>query len=117
MLSTPCKIRWTGPTSTLSSPTGFGDMGRLSKGAEGILVYPGLAAFSPDLALLYQVDEADYEVLDATDLGGWDGATVTPVLVKTLLDLEEAIPTLVEVMQGNPELGSKIVQSVMAGMD
>ncbi len=118
---TPCKIIWTGPDFDLPSLDG-GHLGRVTAGAEGVLVYPGLAAFSPDLALLYRVDAEHYDVHSPGDasadaaLGGWDGVTVTPVLVKTLLDLDDAIPTLVKVMNENPALGPKVVQGVMAGM-
>ena len=116
---TPCKIIWTGPDFDLPSPDGS-HLGRVTAGAEGVLVYPGLAAFSPELALLYRVDDTHYTIQSAPtnggDLGGWDGETITANLVKTLLDLDEAIPTLVQVMNDNPELGPKVVQGVMSGM-
>ena len=114
---TPCKIRWTADTYQLTDHAG-NLMGSVTAGADGVLVYPGLAAFSPDLAMLYQVEEGQYETLDGTshDLGGWDGETVTADLVKTLLGLDSAIPMLVEVMNDNPDLGPKVVQGVMAGL-
>ena len=120
MTTPPCKIRWTGPTCTLPSPTGGESMGHVAQGAEGVLVYPNLASFSPNLALLYRVDPSHYEVIKEEGsngaFGGWDGTTVTPELLKALLDLDDAIPTLVQVMAENPALGPKVVQGVMSGM-
>ncbi len=116
-MSTPCKIKWTGPQATLVSPQSGETLYTVMPGSEGVLVYPGLASFHPDLALLYKVEEGHYAPTPPEgDLGGWDGQTVTPALVKQLLDLEEAIPTLVKVMNDNPDLGPKVVQGVMAGM-
>ena len=113
-MTTPCKIIWTGPDFDLPSPDGTTHLGRVTAGHEGVLVYPGLATFHPDLA------EASHFSRGAETgngaLGGWDGTTVTTMLVKTLLDLDNAIPTLVQVMKDNPDLGPKVVQGVMAGM-
>ena len=117
-MTAPCKFLWNGPPINLSNPNGEGSLGIVKQGHEGVLVYPGLAAFSPDLALLYKVDEAhiDTDLPLTGGLGGWDGKTVTPALVKALLELDGAIPTLVKVMNDNPDLGPKVVQGVMAGM-
>ena len=118
-MTTPCKIIWTGPDFDLPSPDGTTHLGRVTAGNEGVLVYPGLATFHPDLAILYRVEASHFSRVAETGngaLGGWDGTTVTTTLVKTLLDLDNAIPTLVQVMKDNPDLGPKVVQGVMAGM-
>ena len=119
-MNTPCKIKWTGPQASLVSPQSGETLYTVMPGSEGILVYPGLASFHPDLALLYRVEDGHYSLSSEDssdgDLGGWDGKTVTAALLKQLLDLEEAIPTLVKVMNDNPDLGPKVVQGVMAGM-
>lgn len=120
-MQTPCKFRWNGPAINLANPNGGATLGVVQAGQEGVLVYPGLAAFSPDLALLYRVDESHLEI-EATSpsraegLCGWDGQTVTPALVKALLEQDDAIPTLVEVLNDNPDLGPRVIQGVMAGM-
>ena len=122
-IPTPCTVRWTGPKAVLTSPEGA-EVATLTPGVEGVLVYPGLVSFHPDLALLYRVDETHIEVIDAplvipdpaTALGGWDGKTITPALVRGILSLDAAIPTLVAVMNDDDDLGPKIVQGVMAGL-
>lgn len=119
--TTPCKIRWTGPSVDLSDSNG-NEIGSIESGTEGVLVYPGLAVFSPDLGILLEVEADNYEVVPSTTeapnaiLGGWDGTTITPELIHAILSLDAAIPTLVQVMNDNPELGPKVVQGVMAGM-
>ncbi len=114
--STPCNVRWTGPKAALTSHEGT-EVAVLTTGPPGVLVFPGLVAWSPDLALLYRVDETHLEAADApTALGGWDGTTVTPELVSAILQQDAAIPTLVEVMNSDETLGPKVVQGVMAGM-
>ena len=114
--ATPCNIRWAGPKAALTTPDG-NEVAVLTPGTPGVLVFPGLVAWSPDLALLYRVDEAQLEAVEAaTALGGWDGTTVTPELVSAILQQDSAISTLVEVMNGDEALAPKIVQGVMAGM-
>jgi hypothetical protein len=113
---TPCNIRWTGPKAALTSPDGT-QVAVLTPGTPGVLVYPGLVAWSPDLALLYRVDDTNIEAVESsTALGGWDGTTVTAELVGAILQHDDAIPTLVEVMNSDESLGPKVVQGVMAGM-
>ena len=115
-LSSPCRVKWTGPKAALTSPDGT-EVAVLTAGTPGVLVFPGLVAWSPDLALLYRVDEAQLEAAEApTALGGWDGTTVTPELVNAILRQDSAIATLVEVMAGDEDLAPKIIQGVMAGM-
>ena len=119
MTTPPCKITWTGPDFDLPSPDGTSHLGRVTAGSTGVLVYPGLAAFSPDLALLYRVEEAHFTCVAPTsrdDLGGWDGTTITPTLIRTLLNHVETVPILVQVMTDDPDLGPKVVQGIMAGM-
>ena len=121
-LSPPCPVRWTGPKAVLTSPDGE-ELATLIPGVEGVLVYPGLVSFHPELARLYRVDETQLEGIDdtlatpdPTALGGWDGETISPALVQGILSLDNAIPTLVTLMSEDEALAAKIVQGVMAGM-
>jgi hypothetical protein len=104
----PVKIQWN------SAPVAL-DNGTLHTGTEGVLVGPSLAAWPSITNTLYSVPLASCKILSA-DLGGWDGTTVTPDLILALLSHPDAIGVLVETMNTNPELGTKVVQGVMAGM-
>ena len=104
----PVKIQWTGASCTL-------DNGTLVAGTEGVLVGPNLAAWPSITNTLYSAPEGQYRVV-ADNLGGWDGATVTPDLIRTVLNHPSAIATLVDVMNSDPDLGPKVVQGVMAGL-
>ena len=56
-------------------------LGTVRAGAECVLVYPGLVAFSPELSVLYQADAAHYEAVEdpnGAGWGGWDGTTCHP---------------------------------------
>tara|TARA_R110000851_G_scaffold52444_5_gene124838 strand:- start:149 stop:469 length:321 start_codon:yes stop_codon:yes gene_type:complete len=104
----PIRIKWN------SAPVAL-DNGTLTTGTEGVMVGPGLAAWPSITNTLYSVPLSNCEVL-SSDLGGWDGTTVTPDLILALLSHPDAIAVLVQTMNAHPELGTKVVQGVMAGL-
>ncbi len=112
----PVKIKWTGPRCTLDD-NGDNPGTHLAPGDVGVLVGNNLAAWPGKGARLYLAYPEQYEVLAAGEsLGGWDGSTVTPELIQAVLAHPNAISTLVEVMNADPELGPKIIKGVMDGL-
>ena len=107
----PVKIKWIG------QPYMLGDGVLLRPGEEGVLVAPNTAAWPEVTSQLYTLppQEGLYTVV-AGGLGGWDGTTVTPELIRAVLAHPNAISTLVQILQDDPELGPKIIQGVMAGL-
>lgn len=108
----PVKITWAGGAVTL-------DGNMLEPGTEGVLIGNGLAAWPTVSTRLWSADAKTYTVVDdGTDgpLGGWNGTTVTPDLIRAMLAHPEAVPTIVQLMQEDPELGPRIVEAVMGSM-